>query len=87
MLYLTDRGMRNLDFGIVHHLYWSTQFLFSSFYDLHIWLSVYLVHNVDTPLQCLLPLFYFSLFYLPTCQNHTIHIINMCYVLFQDCFA
>ena len=31
------------------------------FYDLHIWLSqFYLVHNVDTPLQCLLILFYFA---------------------------
>ena len=55
MSYLTDRGMCNLDNSIVHHLYWSTQFLFSSFYDLHIWLSqFYLAHNVNTSLRCLL---------------------------------
>ena len=85
MLYLTDRGMHNLDISIVHHLYWSTQFLFSSFYDLHIWLSqFYLVHNVNTPLQCLLILFHFIL---PTCQNYTMHFTITCYVIFQDCFA
>ena len=55
------------------------------FYDLHILLSqFYLVHNVNTPLQCLLILFHFIL---PTCQNFTMHFMITCYVLFQDHFA
>ena len=77
-LYLTDRGMHNLDISIIHHLYWSTQFLFCSFYDLHIWLSqFYLVHNVDTPLQCLLILFHFIL---PTCQNYAFYHHMLCLI-------
>ena len=52
MLYFTDRGMLNLDIGILHHLYWSTQFLFSS--------SV-LFGLMSTPLYSVY-LFYFILF-------------------------
>ena len=73
MLYFTDRGMCNLDIGIVHHLYWSTQFLFS-----YLLISVFgylsfIWFNVDTPLQCLLILLCFYFAHLPKLYYASCH--------------
>ena len=56
MLYLTDRGMCNLDISIVHQLYWSTQFLF-----IHYLAILVLFGLMLTPLYSVY-LFYFILF-------------------------
>ena len=65
MLYFTDRGMCNLDIDIVHHLYWSTQFLFSSLVISTFGYLSFIWFDVNTPIQCLLILLYFYFAHLP----------------------
>ena len=78
MLYLTDRGMCNLDIYTGQ-----PSFCLVFFSDLHIWISQFYLVLMLTALYSVY-LFYFIL---PTRQNDIMHFAITCYVLFQDHFV